>query len=255
MKPTFLQYDQPLITAMIQCPTADECIEKIGRSLKAGAEALGIQLCQLKKEYRTEETLRRIFAACEGKPIYVTAYRGGQSQGDPDEMNEALLLLAARCGATLCDVYGDMYEDEFPQYQLTQKPEAVRRQQQLIEKLHALGAEVLISSHTQAQLTAEETVRLARLQEERGADVIKIVNKVNGMEEIPGCIEAIQKILGQTHKKLLFLVSQEGRILRYIGPQFGVCMYLCVESHGPLDTPAQPRIQDVLSVREHMRLT
>lgn len=49
MKTTFLNYDKPLLTAMIQCPTAEECIEKIKASLADGADALGIQLCRLKR--------------------------------------------------------------------------------------------------------------------------------------------------------------------------------------------------------------
>ena len=43
MKPSFLNHDKPLICAMIQCRTADECIEKIKMSLIDGAEAFGIQ--------------------------------------------------------------------------------------------------------------------------------------------------------------------------------------------------------------------
>ena len=46
---------------MIQCETADECIKKIKKSLTDGADAFGIQLCVLKREYRDEETLKRIF--------------------------------------------------------------------------------------------------------------------------------------------------------------------------------------------------
>ena len=50
MKPSFLNSDKPLLTAMIQLPTAEACIKKITASIEAGADALGIQLCCLKRE-------------------------------------------------------------------------------------------------------------------------------------------------------------------------------------------------------------
>ena len=73
MKKTFL--DKTPIVAMIQSRTADECIEKIERSFSDGTEGLGVQLCQLKKEERTDENLKNIFDTCMDKPVYVTSYR------------------------------------------------------------------------------------------------------------------------------------------------------------------------------------
>ena len=91
-------------------------------------------------------------------------------------------------------------------------------------------------------------------QDERGADVIKIVCPSETDSEIPKYIEAIQKILDITDKKLLFLVCGKGEILRYIGPSLGVCMYLCVESHGPMDTAAQPVLKKLKAVRDNILL-
>lgn len=70
---TFLKYDKPLITAMIQCSTAEECIAKIKASAADGADAFGVQLCKLKREQRTKKNLTEIFSACGDKPtIYKT---------------------------------------------------------------------------------------------------------------------------------------------------------------------------------------
>lgn len=161
---------------MIQCETADECIKKIKKSLTDGADAFGIQLCVLKREYRDEETLKRIFSACGDKPIYATSYRCKESEGMSDDECAELLLRALKCGATLLDVMGDAY-DVSPQYQLA-----------------------------------------------------------------------------QSDKKLLFFVSDKGQIIRYIGPSFGVCMYLCVQDHGKLDTPEQPVLKKLKAVRDNILL-
>ena len=50
------------------------------------------------------------------------------------------------------------------------------------------------------------------------------------------------------------IVSGEGRIIRYIGPNFGVCMYLCVESHGEIDTKEQPTLKKIKAVRVPIKL-
>ena len=112
MKPTFLNYEKPLITAMIQYPTPEECIAKIEASLKDGADALGIQLCKLKKEYYNKDSLSKILAACKGKPTYVTCYPYAEAENLTDEQRAEVLLLALDCGATLIDVYGFMFGGE-----------------------------------------------------------------------------------------------------------------------------------------------
>ena len=226
MKATCLKYDKPLLTAMIQCSTADECITKIKASIADGADALGIQLCRLKREYRTKECLQRIFDACEGRPIYVTSYRHAESEGYTDEECGELLLLALDAGATLCDVIGDMF-GICPPYQLAEDEEAIIKQKALINEIHKRGGEVLISSHVSKSMTVEECLSIAKAQDERGADVIKIV-ACSSEEEIDAAryIEAIQTILKNTTKKLLFLASGKSRIIRYIGPASAyVCTY------------------------------
>ena len=249
---TFLEYEKPLLTAMIQCGTPEACIQKIKDSIEAGADALGVQLCQLKPEYRTKEILKEIFDACEGKPIYVTSYRHGYSTGYTDDQCAELLLLALDAGATLLDIRGDMF-DVSPYYELTENPEAIQKQKDLIAEVHRRGGEVLMSSHALKDLSLEENLRIAKAHEERGADVIKIVNRIQNKDSIPVQIASIQKILQRTNKKLLFLVSGEGQVIRYIGPNFGVCMYLCVTEHNEMDTIEQPKISDLLPIRDHMK--
>ena len=236
---------------MIQCPTPDECIEKIRRSIAGGADALGIQLCKLEKQYRTETELKRIFTACEGKPIYITSYRSGHSKDLSDEECAALLIMGIRCGATLADVMGDMF-DQGALYELSTDTLAIEKQKALIAEIHAMGGEVLMSCHTKHALSVEDNLMIAKAQEERGADILKIVDVAESKSEIPSYIKSIQKIVADTDKKLLFLVSGEGRIIRYIGPNFGVCMYLCVESHGELDTKEQPTLKKIKAVRDNI---
>ena len=253
MKKTFLKYDKPLITAMIICRTPEECIEKIKASLKDGADALGIQLGRLEPQYKKREYIEKIFAACENKPIYVMSYRydGVEGSSTFDECME-LLLTGLDCGATLCDIMSNLYEASAP-YELATSEEAVKKQKDIIKTIHDRGGEVLMSCHTLQSTTVAENLMIAKEQIDRGADVIKIVNEALTEDEIPKYIEAIQKILQMTDKRLLFLVSGKGDIIRYIGPNFGVCMYLCVHKHGEFDPPQQPLIKNIKAIRDNSK--
>lgn len=254
MKPTFLKYDKPLLTAMIQCTTPEACIEKIKASLADGADALGIQLERLKKEYRNKECITKIFEYCGGKPIYITAYRNDDNEIFTDEQCAELLLLGLDCGATICDVMGDMF-GRSPQFELTTDEEAIKKQKALIDEIHRRGGEVLMSSHTYKSTSIDENLMIAKAQDERGADVIKIVNDAESEDEIPKYIEAIQRIKKMTDKELLFLVSGKGQLIREIGPNLGVCMYLCVQNYGPYDPQVQPLLKDIKAIRDSIRFT
>ena len=250
MKPTFLTYDKPLLTAIIHSETPEGCIEKIRHSLEGGAEAIGIQLNRLREEYLNAETLTKIFAACEGKPIYAISYRKGPDHKRTEEECVELMMLALRCGATLCDVMGDLFCPDAGG--ITYDPEAVAKQTALIEEIHRLGGEALISVHTKRSVSLEENMRLAAAEEVGGADVIKIVDEAESPDEVPAYLEFIRAFTRKSNKKLLFLCSGKGEIIRYIGPSLGVCMYLCVYEHGPLDTKAQPLLSRIKAVRDNL---
>jgi len=252
MKTSFYNHDKPLLCAMIQCNTAEECIAKIRRSIDAGADALGIQMEKIRSEDRTPDKLREIFAACGDRPIYVTSYRHTSNAGKSDDEIAETLLEAIDCGATLADVIGDMFDERPKKFELATSPEAIAKQKALIDEIHRRGGEVLISCHTGCDPTLEENLMIANAQIERGADVIKIVDVAKEKASIPKYLDAIQLITASTDRKLLFLSSGEGELIRYIGPNFGVCMYLCVESHGPNDTPQQPNIARVKAIRDNI---
>jgi 3-dehydroquinate dehydratase len=151
----------------------------------------------------------------------------------------------------LCDVIGDLY-GRSPYYELAVEESAVERQKALIDEIHRRGGYVLMSSHTLKDVSTEESVMIAKAHIERGADIIKIVNKAASAASIPNHIAAIQKITAMTDKKLLLLVSGEGQIVRYIGANFGVCMYLCVAYHNELDTKEQPTLAKLKAIRENL---
>lgn len=251
MKPTFLTYTKPLLTAMVQNTTPEEAICTISNALYDGADAFGIQLESLKREYRNEDTLRMIFSFCGGKPIYITSYRNAASTGMTDDECADYLLLGLKSGATLCDVMGDMFHPEHDQ--LTFDPAAVAKQKALIETIHERGGEVLISSHLSSFFTEDEIVRYAKAQEERGTDIVKIVSRSDSEDELLANLAIATHLKHAVKTPYLFLASgTHSRLLREIGPALGVCMYLCVDHYQLVSTKEQPKLSAVAAIRDHM---
>jgi len=234
---------------MVQADNPERIIELMDKSLPEGAEAFGMQFCQMKKEYRNCETYKRLFDYTP-LPVYVTNYRNAQNIGKTDdELGEELIELA-ECGATLCDVMGD-YFDKQPD-EVARDNNAIAKQMKLIDALHEKGAEVLMSSHVLKFTPAERVVEIALEHERRGADICKIVVSAEGIEEE---IEnfRIMNLLKQNLKiPFLFLSSGECRVLRRIGGEFGSCMYLCVHEYDKLATATQPLLKKVKAIRDNM---
>lgn len=251
MKKTFLTYDKPLLMAMVQEETPEDCINIITDALWDGAEAFGIQLEDLRLEYRNPETLRGIFACCEDKPIYVTSYRKSNSKGFTDEQCAELLLMAAKCGATLCDVMGDMFHPE--PHELTMDETAIQKQKELINAIHAIGSEVLMSTHIRQFYGEAEVLKIAEEQVRRGTDIIKIVNHAETEDQLFENIQIIHSLKKRFDKNFLYLANgQYNRLLREIGPKLGVCMYLCVHSYRTLNFREQPKLRNMKILREIM---
>lgn len=247
---TFLNYDKPLLTCMVQATNPDRIKELIDLSLPEGAEAFGMQFCQMKKEYRNKETYKALFDYTD-LPIYVTNYRNRISnEGKPDDELASELIELAECGATLVDVMGDYFDH--CEGELTMNEEAVKKQMKLIDELHGRGAEVLMSSHVLKFTPAERVLEIALEHQRRGADICKIVTGAENTDQQIENLRIINLLKENLKIPFLFLSSGECHITRRIGGILGCCMYLCVHEHDELATKAQPLLCDVKNIRELM---
>ncbi len=250
MKPTFLTYEKPLLTVILQCRTPEVAIGRIKKALAVGGEAFGLQTECLLPEYRNPETYRKIFAAMDGKPIYVTCYREKDTDDSKDHLLAQELITLAENGATLCDIPGDLF-GKHPE-ELTENEEAIAKQMELVEKLHSLGAEVLMSSHILKFRTAEQVLQVALEQQRRGADVVKIVTNAETMEQQVENLRIVTLLKEKLSVPFLFLSGGECGLLRRIGPNLGCCMYLCVYEHDELSAKKQPLLEQVKAIRDNM---
>ena len=145
MRQDFWKKDAPRLMVMTQAEHPERVKELIDKSRQEGAEGIGIQLEQLEECYRTKEVLYDLITHTKELPSYVTNYRTKKNVGKTDEELAKGILEAADCGADLCDVMGD-YFDQQPG-EMTYDETAVRKQKELIIKLHEKRTKVLMSSH------------------------------------------------------------------------------------------------------------
>ena len=250
MKPTFLKYDRPILTVMLQCETPETAIGRIRNANCLGGEAFGLQVECLKPEYHTTETYKRIFGEMQGKPSYVTYYRGNHNTGKTDDELADGLITIAESGGTLCDVIGDLF-DRQPD-EVARNPKAIEKQMKLIDKLHEKGAEVLMSSHICKFTPAERVLEVAFEQKRRGADIIKIVVSANSMEEQIENLRINQLLSTELGAPFLFLSGGVSSIHRRLGIKLGCCMSLCVYEHDHLSTPPQPLLSIEKTIRDDL---
>lgn len=248
MRSNFLRYDAPPLVCMVQADNPERIKELIALSIPEGAEAFGMQFCRMKAQYRNKDTYKELFELASPYPVYVTNYRDGENKGKSDEVLASELLELAECGATLCDVMGDLFDRT--EGELTMNEDAIKKQMKLIDELHGKGAEVLMSSHVLKYTPAERVLEIALEHQRRGADICKIVTRADNMEQQIENLRIIDMLKKELKIPFLFLCGGECRILRRIGAKVGSCMTLCVYEHDALATPAQPLLKDVKIIKE-----
>lgn len=255
MKPTFLNQNRPLITGMILKDNPDSIRFAVKNSIYDGADCLGIQLERLKKEYKTEEHYKKIFAACSGHPIYITNYRGAENKDFSDDELADELVKALSCGATLGDVPASLYDPESGMgigLELSRKQTAIDKQMNLIDRIHAIGKEVIMSSHVLKFIPAETVLEIAFEQQKRGADIVKIVTAANTDEEQMENLRITTLLKKELKVPFLFLSGgTHSKIHRMIGAQLGCVTYLAVQAHDERAVPTQPTIRAAKAVRDN----
>lgn len=250
MKSSFLHHERPVLTVMLQCETPQIAVGRIRNAISGGAEAFGLQVESLRPEYHNPETYKKLFGEMGEKPCYVTNYRMGANKGLSDDLLADGLITLAQSGAALCDVMGDMY-CRHPE-ELTDDECAIKKQMQLIEKLHSLGAEVLMSSHILKFTPAERLLEMAQEQKRRGADIIKIVAGADTMEQQIENLRITHLLKKELGAPFLFLSNGECKLHRRLGINLGCCMCLCVYEHDASSTATQPLLSVMKTIRDNL---
>lgn len=253
---SFLHSPRPILTCMLKSTGMGELMEEIQRGICQGTDAFGLQIDKIPAWDRTAANFREIFSAMGEKPAYFTNYRRANvsEKVQSDEELAEELLLALDCGGTLVDVEGDLFCPH-PE-EITMDETAIRRQQQLIQSIHQMGGEVLVSSHVQKYIPRDRALEIAWAHQARGADISKIVTAANTPAELDENFEIILMLNRELPIPFLFLCNGDVcRKHRILGPALGGCLFLTtVNEAPPQNQPRLERARAILSLAGYENL-
>lgn len=244
----FLKNDRPVIVGMLRSGCVKELQKEIALMINEGVDCFGFQIELVMPKERTAENFKQLFAAMKGRPVYVTNYARCNVVEHTDEELMEELYLAAACGASLIDIRGDMFDRQPGEF--TEKEEAVKRQREAIKKIKAMGAQVLMSTHVLRYASGEEVIKIALAQQERGADIVKIVTDANSEKQFLDNFKTSVLLKEEIHTPSLFLCNGSYcKKHRIFAPILGGAMFLAVENNNVgLNQPTIREAREVLSL-------
>lgn len=252
MRPSFAKLPKPFLVSVITDNDPDTALATIRNSEYDGAQAFDLHLRTLEYKYHNLKDLERIIKSTD-RPILTINYREDPSKpghANDDERVESHLL-AVQAGVSACDLMGDLFDPN--PMQITFKPEAVDKQKRLIDKIHGMGAEVVMSSHTWVHMKTEDTIEHLQNLADRGADMVKVATSVNSEEEL---IEALRTTVElKKALKVPFIhicMGQYGKIHRFVGPMLGSSLIFCVQSYTVNGHKEQPLLRSAKAVLDNM---
>jgi 3-dehydroquinate dehydratase len=252
MKPTFVNRKaKPLLVAAISDPRPPECIASIRNSIFDGADGFLLQLETLDPAHLNEEDLRQIIDYTCDRPVLTTNYRRGEPAQLTDEDLVEQSLIGLRAGVTMLDIPGDTY-DPSPM-QLSDKPEILDKQRRLVDRVHSLRGEVLMSSHIWAPMSCEEATKHALALEARGADMVKIAMAGHSEDDALEAIKTTALLKRELRVPYLYIcMGQYGKLQRAIGPLLGSAMALCVPGYTARSHREQPLLRATRAVMDNL---
>jgi 3-dehydroquinate dehydratase len=234
-----------------------------------------MNLMRIDKKYLNEKDMKAVFAST-AKPILVCYYRWNYERHLDIQEEERIQILvdAVRWGASGIDLEADAFDpspgplewtEESRRYSLnrrsrprdwTMKAGAVRKQKELIRKIHKLNGEVLLSAHTRIHLSAERAVSMGQEMESRGPDFIKLVSVDCSYEDLLDTMKAtIDLKKGVKVPYIMMSHGDHSKIGRVVCPMLGSMLAFCTQPHSPGGFPLQPPIRSMKEAFENVDWT
>ncbi|MBN2583614.1 MAG: type I 3-dehydroquinate dehydratase [Planctomycetes bacterium] len=250
MKFSFRNKSYPVITGIMAGQTPQELIAESKNAEFDGAQGIAIDLADLKPEFRNGESLKSIIDAAN-LPFMFFYYRDDKWKDSSDDERQELLLAAADVGASMIDVMGDLY-DPSPM-EITRNSAAIDKQKRLIDRIHAKGAEVVISSHMACPRTTEQVVEHMLALESRGPEVVKIVTTADTEDELAEALRTTIALKRELKTPFIHLCNGKfSRPHRFFGPVLGVSIVFAIHRFEPRYGMTQPTIRAMKAVLDNL---
>ena len=247
MRKKLSEIKAPAIAGVIRERSVRAAIAQIKNCTYDGAHMIDLHLSCL-EEYDIQ-ALRQMINATK-LPILALNYNrtyDWAERGLSEEERMASFLLAVEAGVSGIDMQGYSFqseakdgfvgEDKYPftkgnPKEIVTDPTVIEKQCHFIERVHSMGAEVLLSCHPGIPMNAEQVVALARFLEERGPDIIKIVTRADTEEDLAESIRAMLLLKKEIKTPVSYHANgKAGTLSRIINPLLGGQIAFCVDRY------------------------
>ena len=263
------QIPAPAVAGCVRERTARAAIAEIKNCYYDGADMIDLHLSCL--EQTDVETLKKIISST---PLPVLALDYDQHYDRSrlhrsEEERVATVLRAVEAGAAGIDMQGctfhvpsesgfygqDIYSFTKGNPKEVVTDEAIiEKQCALIEKVHAMGAEVLISCHPGIPMNATQVIDLAHFLEERGADIIKIVTRALTQEDCDEAVRTMTRLKREVKTPISYHANGEaGTPSRLINPLLGGQIAFCIDRYNEGSTMGQLDLRTVRAAVDNAR--
>ena len=213
-----------VISALVRERTPDEAAAEARLGVADGAGAVIFDLSEMPKDLRTADTYRML-VECVPVPVSFCCYDLTDLKCLPPI--DAPMLEAAACGAAYVDV----------------SPSAVAAAKER-------GAKVIVSEHLlDRPASFDEAVATFRRQQECGADIVKLVARMDTQEEFAEAKRVMAFMRDEFPLPWIYLgLGTFGFEQRFLGPEYGCAMTFALHRPFP-GKKDQPLISDFIAKR------
>ena len=259
----------PAVAGCVRERTVKAAIAEIKNCYYDGADMIDLHMSCL--EDTSVEALKKIIAA---SPLPVLALNYDQRYdwtriGQTEEARIESFLRAIEAGAAGIDMQGYTFhlpsrsafhgEDKYsftkdgPKEVVTD-PGIIEKQCALIEKVHSMGAEVLLSCHPGVPMNAAQVVELAQFLEERKPDIIKIVTRATTQAECDEAVRAMTVLKRKIKTPISYHANGKAGIpSRILNPLQGGQIAFCIDRYNEGSTMEQLDLRLVRSAVDSTR--
>ena len=175
---------RPKICGLVVGETVEEVLEMVGMANEAACDMFELRIDffnECDELEKVKSLLRKVKRAAEKPMIFTfrTAAEGGKRQVSEKYYKELLLMTAENALTDLVDVEAAIAENDG----------------ELIEKLKASGAVVILSKHDFTRTPGqEELIKIFLSMEKMGADIIKVAYMPNSKKDVLSLINATEEM-------------------------------------------------------------
>lgn len=261
--------EAPALAGVVREKTVSSAIAEIKNCLYSGADMIDLHMSCL--DDCGEDTLRAIISSSK-LPVLALNYNSNYDWSDKgltEEERTESFIRAVKAGASGVDIQGYTFhaqskngfcgEDKYsftknnPKEVVTDTV-VIDKQMDFIDKIHGLGAEVLLSCHPGIYMNTQQVVELALFLEKRNPDIIKIVTIANDEEQMIESVKTMLALKREVKTPVSYHAGGEkGRLSRILNPVLGGQIAFCVDTYKAGSTMEQLNLRSAKIIAEELK--